>query len=131
MSKNIITAILVEVGKPAKVIELEPKLKFLQAAVQGNIEVIYPYKDEVAIICNEEAKLLNKPLNRALCTEGISGREIYDIIAGDFLIVYAPIVSENFESFPNDLLNKYLTMYKYPEQFLIKQQTIFVYKDLI
>lgn len=128
MSESTITAIIVEAEKPAKSIEISTSLKSLQAAVQGRIEVLYPFKDEVAIICNEEAKLLNLPFNRTLCSEGVSGREIYDIIAGNFLIVYAPIESENFESLPENLLQKYLALYQHPEQFIIKQQTIFVYK---
>ena len=34
--------------------EIESGLESLQSVVEGNIEAIYPYEDEVAIICNEE-----------------------------------------------------------------------------
>ncbi len=38
----------------------------LQAAVGGDIQAVYPYEDPVALICNEEGKLMGLPLNRAL-----------------------------------------------------------------
>ena len=62
-------------------------------------------------------------------TEGMCGNEIYDIISGDFFICYAPYTSENFESMPDNLLQKYLEMFKYPEKFLIKNQTIYIYPE--
>ena len=40
--------------------------EILQAAVGGDIQAVYPYEDPVALICNEEGKLLGLPLNRAL-----------------------------------------------------------------
>ena len=124
-----IKVVSVPVGKKAFVKEISTGLKSLQSEVGGLIQVIYPFKDEVAIICNDEGKLLGLPLNRALRLNGMVGNEIYDIIAGDFLIVYAPIESENFESMPEDLLQKYLEMFKYPERFLIKNQTIYIYPE--
>ena len=59
--------------------EIEYGLKPMQEIVGGYIQAIYPFEEPVALICNEEAKLLGLPLNRALRTE--TG-EIYDIIAG-------------------------------------------------
>ena len=130
MSKHkTIKVISVPAGKRAFVKEIDRGLKSLQKEVGGYIQAIYPFSDEVALICNDEAKLMNLPLNRALKTDGISGNEIYDIIAGDFFICYAPISSENFESMPEELLQKYLEMFKYPERFLIKNQTIYIYPE--
>ena len=127
--QKTIKVVSVPVGKRAFVKEIDRGLKSLQKEVGGYIQAIYPFSDEVALICNDEAKLMNLPLNRALKTEGISGNEIYDIISGDFFICYAPISSENFESMPDDLLQKYLEMFKYPERFLIKNQTIYIYPE--
>ena len=61
--------------------------------------------------------------------DGMAGNEIYDIIVGDFFICYAPYTSENFESMPDDLLQKYLELFRYPERFLIKNQTIYIYPE--
>ena len=129
MKQKTIKVVSVPVGKKAFVKEIPSGLKSLQTEVGGYIQTIYPFEDEVALICNEDGKLLKLPLNRALFTMGVSGREIYDIVAGDFIIAYAPIESENFESMPKELLEKYLELYKYPEKFLVKQQTIFICRD--
>ena len=129
MKEKTIKIVSVPVGKKAFVKEIQTGLKSLQSEVGGYIEAIYPFEDEVAIICNEEGKINNLPLNRALRVEGVSGREMIDIIAGDFFIAYAPIASENFESLPKNLIEKYLEMFKYPEKFLIASQTIYIYQD--
>ena len=127
--QKTIKVVSVPVEKTAFIKEISSDLKSLQAEVGGYIQAIYPFEDEVALICNDEAKLMSLPLNRALKTEGMSGNEIYDIIAGDFFICYAPYSSENFESMPDDLLQKYLELFRYPEKFLIKQQTIYIYQE--
>ena len=130
MSKHkTIRVVFVPVGKQAFTKEISTELKSLQAEVGGYMQAIYPFNDEVALICNDEGKLMNLPLNRALKLNGTAGNEIYDIIAGDFFICYAPYTSENFESMPDDLLQKYLELFKYPERFLIKNQTIYIYPE--
>ena len=53
------------------------------------IQAIYPFDDTVALICNDEGKLLGLPWNRVVG---------YDIIAGTFFLCDAPPDSENFES---------------------------------
>ena len=128
MNKKI-KVVSVQVGKQAFIREIDRGLKSLQAEVGGYIQAIYPFSDEVALICNDEGKLMGLPLNRALKMDGMAGNEIYDIVAGDFLICYAPISSENFESMPDDLLKKYLELFRYPERFLIKNQTIYIYPE--
>ncbi len=129
MKQKTIKIVSVPTGKQAFVKEISTGIKSLQNEVNGDIEVIYPFIDEVAVVVNAEGKFDKLPLNRALQTETFSGREITDIIAGDFFIVYAPIESENFESLTDDLLEKYLEMFKYPDKFYIKEQTIFIYRD--
>lgn len=44
--------ILVEPGKEARIAEIECSLEAEQRIVEGYIEVIYPFSDEVGIICN-------------------------------------------------------------------------------
>lgn len=58
--------LMVEPGKSPYAAEIESGLKSLQAAVGGDIQAVYPYEDPVALICNEEGKLMGLPLNRAL-----------------------------------------------------------------
>ena len=106
--------------------EIEDSLSSLQKLVDGYIEVIYPFDDPVAIICNEEAKLRDDLLpNRALYDEN---GKIYDIIFGDFFICLARPDSENFESLSDDLIKKYIDYYKKPEIFMIANGEIKVIK---
>lgn len=74
----------------------------MQQAVGGSIEAVYPYEDPVAVICNEEGKLIGLPTNRALKDED---GNIYDILAGKFLIV--GLGEENFSDLSPDLMAKY------------------------
>ena len=69
--------LFVEPGKEAQPAEIHGDLKEMQAIVGGQIRRFYPWEDPVALICNDEGKLLRLPLNRAL--------EDYDMIAGNFL----------------------------------------------
>lgn len=114
MSDEKLRVIHVEPGKRASVIEIEDKLEAMQKLVGGMIEEYMPWEDDVAVICNDEGKMLGLPLNR-----GIRGEDgqLQDIIAGDFFLCYAPIESEKFLSLPPDLEAKYKEKFDYPEQF--------------
>ncbi len=43
--------------------------------------------------------------------------EMIEIIAGDFFICYAPPESEDFKSLSDNLIDKYMELFKYPERF--------------
>lgn len=59
----------VEPGKRVNIIEIDDNLKAMQELVGGRIEEYMPYEDDVAIICNEEGKMLGLPLNRGITDE--------------------------------------------------------------
>ena len=70
-----------------EVIDIDCSLESLQKEVEGPIQAIYPWDDEVALICNEEGKLHDdcmEKLNRTL--DGPYGIPI-DIIVGTFLMI--------------------------------------------
>ena len=50
--------LLVEPGKEARIDEIGNDLKSLQAAVGGYIEATYPFDDPVALVCNDEGKIM-------------------------------------------------------------------------
>ena len=77
----------------------------MQAIVGGQIQALYPWEDPVALICNDEGKLLSLPLNRAL--------EDYDMIAGNFFI--CGIEGDAFVSLSDPLMIKYQKKFRYPE----------------
>lgn len=87
--------LLVEPGKRPVLKEIDGSLKSMQEIVGGTIQALYPFEEPVALICNDEGKLLGLPLNRALRDE--EGR-IYDIVAGTFFLCGAPEGSDRFES---------------------------------
>lgn len=108
----IMKVLMVEPGKSPYAAEIESGLKSLQAAVGGGIQAVYPYEDPVALICNEEGKLMGLPLNRALFDDD---GHIYDIVSGNFLIV--GLGEEDFTDLSPDLMEKYGEQFKYPEKF--------------
>lgn len=119
-----ISVLLVEPNKYPKMVEIGSSLEAMQAVVGGNIEEYMPFEDEVALICNEEGKMIGLPLNRAIYAENENGKEMADIIAGTFFVAYAPIESEKFESLPQPLADKYRELFKYPERFFRVNDTI-------
>ena len=111
--------LIVEPLKEAYVKDIDPSLESMQSIVGGLIQAIYPFEDgEVAVICNEEGKLLGLPPNRALFDEN---GNLYDVICGTFFICAAPHDSENFESLPDDKLEHYKSMFDKIEIYIISQ----------
>lgn len=106
------TVLVVEPGRAPYVKEIDSGLKSLQSEVGGWIEAIYPFEEEVALICNEEGKLCGLPLNRALM--GDYGG-VYDIIAGTFLVV--GLGEEDFCSLSDEYIKKFSDRFKTPEKF--------------
>lgn len=111
MSK--ITVLVVEPQKRPYTKEIDDSLESLQSEVSGWIEIVYPFEDEVGLICNEEGKTNGLPLNRALVDdEG----EVIDIIAGTFLV--AGLMEDNIGSLSPELIQKFSKRFKFPEFFL-------------
>lgn len=108
--------IIVEGGKRPYEAELEHDLESMRRRVGGNIEAVYePGGRNAALICNDEGKLLNLPLNRALRDED---GEIYDAIAGTFFICGALADSENFTSLTDEQVAYWLRRFAKPEFFV-------------
>ena len=107
-----LTVLVVEPMKEPYVKEIAPGLHALQAEVGGDIAVSYPFGDPVGLVLNDEGKLIGLDLNRSLRDEH---GEIYDIVAGTFLVV--GLGSESFASLPPDMIQKYTEQFKRPELF--------------
>ena len=111
--RTTIDVIMVEPMKPPRMVTLNDNLESMQEAVGGWIEEYMPFTDEVALICNEEGKLMGLPLNRALRDD--KGR-IYDVVAGTFLLT--GLSEENFASLSPELTAKYEKRFRRPELFI-------------
>lgn len=55
--------LIVEAGKAPRAAEMEDALSALQEVVGGTVQAVYPFEERVALICNDEGKLLGLPLN--------------------------------------------------------------------
>lgn len=122
MNENkMLQVLLIRPGEEPKVVEISDELSAMQQLVGGYIQEIMPFDDEVALVCNEEGKMGGLPLNRAIRDEE---GEIMDIIAGDFFLCSAPIMSENFESLSKEQIEKYQYKFRHPEQFILRDDGI-------
>ncbi len=96
--------------KPEIVETGDISLEWLQEQVGGLIEAVYPFMDDVALICDEEGKLKSKALNRVLRDED---NEVYDILVGTVLVV--GLGEEDFTGLSDEFLEKYEALYHEPE----------------
>lgn len=112
--KNTLTVLEIAPGQYPKQVEIDPDLKALQQAVGGNIGASYPFSDPVAIVYNDDGKLMGLPLNRALRDED---GQMYDAVAGTFLVV--GLGEEDFVSLSPELAQKYEEEFHQPEAFLL------------
>ena len=115
--------VVVEPKKKPMVQDVGSDLESMQKIVGGTIEAVYPFDQPVALICNEEGKLLNLPLNRALRDdEG----NVYDIISGTFFLCAAPPDSEHFAGLSDQQAKAYMERFATPEMFLNVGGALFV-----
>lgn len=105
--------LMVEPGRVPYETEIGDRLADLQAAVGGDIQAVYPFEDPVALVCNEEGKLMGLPLNRALYDEN---GQVYEIIAGKFFL--AGLGEEDFSDLSANLMEKYAEQFQHPEDFV-------------
>ena len=78
----------------------------MQATVGGLIQAIYPYPEQVALVCNEEGLLLNLDFNRS-----VPGG--YDAIVGTFFI--CGLGEEDFTSLSPELMSRFKKEYHHAE----------------
>ena len=115
--------VVVEPKKKPMVRDIDAGLESMQKIVGGPIEAVYPFDEPVALICNEEGKLLNLPLNRALRDDA---GEVYDIISGTFFLCAAPTDSDHFAGLTDQQVKTYLEQFSMPEMFLNVGGDLFV-----
>ena len=113
MGENTLSVLQIAPGQHPKPIEIDNDLKALQQAVGGSIGASYPFEDPVAIVYNDDGKLMGLPPNRALRDE--SG-EAYDVVAGTFLVV--GLGEEDFASLSPEMAQNYEQFFHQPEAFL-------------
>lgn len=105
----------IEPGHKPEVKDIAPRLAAMQDIVGGTIQALFPFEDPVALVCNDEGKLLGLPFNRALRDgEG----KVYDIVCGTFFLCGAPPNSGRFDSLTDGQIETYGELFRQPEMFL-------------
>lgn len=107
MTNEKIRVLLVEPLEKPRLVTIEHTLENLQGLVGGTIQAVYPWEDPVALICNDEGKLMGLLPNRLL--------EDYDLVCGTFFI--CGLGRENFTDLSDELAEKYTKKFRYPEMF--------------
>ncbi len=102
-----IRVLIVEPGKAPYAAEIPAGLAALQDKVEGLIQALYPFDDPIAVIANDEGKLLGLPWNRPLFDED---GNIYDILVGTFLVV--GLTEDDFGSLSDELIQKYTEVFR-------------------
>lgn len=112
--KKMLDVLLVKPNEHPRNVSIGAELEDLQQAVGGSIGASYPFADDpVAIVYNDDGKLMGLPLNRALRDED---GQMYDAVAGTFLVV--GLGEEDFVSLSPELAQKYEEEFHQPEAFL-------------
>ena len=105
--------VLVEPNKTARIVEMNLSLENMQKTVGGLIQAVYPFEDEVALVCNDEGKIMGLPLNRGLTDKK---GNIYDIVAGTFFI--CGLSEDNFAGLTDEQADLYLKKFLHPQKFI-------------
>ena len=106
--------LVVEPEHRPEVKEIDDSLKEMQGIVGGYIQAIYPFEEPVALVCNDEGKLMNLPANRALRDKD---GQMYDIVFGTFFLCGAPADSDHFTSLTTEQIERYREQFYTPEMF--------------
>ena len=108
---KIMRVVLVEPGKKAVVKAIDGSLEGMQKTVGGYIEAIAVDDHGTCLVCNENGKIDNLPLNRVLVDED---GKITDIIAGTFFVCGTD--EEDFASLDDATAQMYLKRFLLPEE---------------
>ena len=106
--------LVVEPERRPEVREIDGSLDSMQKIVGGLIQPVYPFDEPVALVCNDEGKLMNLPANRGLRDED---GQIYDIVCGTFFVCGAPGDSDHFTSLSPEQIKQYQKLFYTPEMF--------------
>ena len=105
--------LVVEPERRPELREIDGSLKSMQEIVGGLIQPIY-LNDSVALVCNDEGKLMRLPANRGLRDKD---GQIYDIVCGTFFLCGAPADSDHFTSLTPEQIERYREHFHTPEMF--------------
>lgn len=104
--------LIVEPDRHPRMAEIPHTLEAMQRTVGGYIEITYPWKDPVALVCDEEGILKQLPFNRLVAPQSA--------IFGTFFL--CGIGEEDLTDLPEELADRYMRLLYAPER-LIRTNT--------
>ena len=104
--------LVVEPERRPEAREIDGSLHTMQGIVGGLIQPVYPFDDPVALVYNDEGKLMNLPANRGLRDKD---GQIYDIIFGTFFLCGVPADCDHFTSLTPEQIKTYQEKFYTPE----------------
>lgn len=100
--------IIVEPKKAPRIAEIEYTLEAMQKVVDGYIEAIHPFNDNIAVVCNEEGFFKDLPVNRIIKN---SNGKVCNFLLGTFFAVGT--AEEDFISLTDEQLKKYTEIFNH------------------
>ena len=100
--------------------ECRPEVRAIDDSLNAMHEIVGAYSepiyldDSVALICNDEGKLMNLPANRGLKDED---GQMYDIVFGTFFLCGSPADCDHFTSLTPEQIERYRKRFYTPEMF--------------
>ena len=101
--------LMVEPERHPKIAEIPHTLEAMQQTVGGYIEITYPWREPIALVCDEEGMLKQLPFNRLVAPQ--------NAIFGTFFL--CGIDEEDLTDMPEELADKYMRLL-YDPQMLIR-----------
>ena len=111
--------LIVEPRQRPRRADIPHTLRDMQQTVGGCIEIIHPFDDPVALVCDEEGKYKDYEPNRA-----IAGKEI---IVGTFFLT--GVGDEDLTDLSDELAMKYEALFRSPQVFIRSPRGILVLSD--
>lgn len=125
MKNKKIKVLVVETMKKPYVAEIENSMKSLRNMVQSRIQLWFPWwKEPVVVVHAADTKQTGYKPNRAFYDDK---GEIYAIFGGTLLFV--GFDKNGFRSLDDEQIEKYRTMFQYPEMFgMDESRQLVIYK---
>lgn len=112
--KELIQAVLVEPGQPARRVLIENDRDGIRSLIGGmGLSISHPWDDEVALLCHAY-NWSHDPMNRVIIKNDNS---FHSMVSGKFLLVKHDVEGMDFESLPKELVRKYLLKFSVPDTF--------------
>lgn len=110
--KKEMQVLIVRPGEYAERVKIDGSLKSMQDIVEGMIEVVYPWEERVALVCNDEGLLEGLPMNRYV-------PEMGQPIAGTFFV--CGFSDDRLTGLTDEQLARFGRMFHNPQQFLFNE----------